>query len=103
MGKRRYVKGRVTLPTRPLRHLSEHRCSFKYWLRQGSLVGKNGEYRVQKIEAERKGRRPLLPSISHSVRSFLRGGPRSLSFSPNKEPGPRADQCSHYMTRDSGV
>lgn len=94
------MKGRVTLPTRPLRHLSEHRCSFKYWLRPGSLVGKNGEYRVQKIEAERKGRRSFLPSMPRSVRSFLRGGPRSLPFFSNKEPGPSADKCSHHMTRD---
>ena len=94
------MKGRVTLPTRPLRHLSQHRCLFKYWLRPGSLVGKNGEYRVQKIEAERKGGRPFLPSMPRSVRSFLRGGPRSLPFFSNKEPGPSADKCSHHMTRD---
>ena len=84
IGKGRYVKGRVTLPTRPFRHLLQLLCLFKYWLRRGPLVGKNGEFRVQKNGSWTKGRRPFPPSISHSVRSFLRGGPVLCPYSPIK-------------------
>ena len=82
IGKGRYVKGRVTLLTRPFRHLLQLLCLFKYWLRQGSLMGKTGEFRVQKMEAELKAAAHFFPQSPTQFAPFFVVAPVLCPFSP---------------------
>ena len=84
IGKGRYVKGRVTLPTGPFRHLVQLLCLFKYWLRRGSLVGKNGEFRVQKMEAELKAAAHFSPQSPTQFAPFFVVAPILCHFSSIK-------------------
>ena len=84
IGKGRYVKGRVTLPTGPFRHLVQLLCLFKYCLRRGSLVGKNDEFRVQKMEAELKAAAHFSPQCPTQFAPFFVVAPVLCPFSPIK-------------------
>ena len=66
-------------------------------------MGKNGEFRVQKMEAELKAAAHFSPQSPTQFAPFFVVAPVLCPFFPNKEPGPRVDQCFHYMTGDSGV
>ena len=84
IGKGRYVKGRVTLPTRPFRHLLQLFCLFKYWLRRGSSGGKNGEFREQEMEAEIKAAAHFSPQSPTQFAPFFVVAPALCPFSSIK-------------------